>query len=206
MAIDDLLDEHEQGERVRAWLRNNGLALVVGVALGLAAIFGWRWWQDHQYQQRIAQGDGYQAVVEAIEAGDLEAATRGAAGLQGALYPSLAALRIARAQHDAGQLDAAIGTLRSVRGRSADLAGVVDGRLARLLIEGGKPQEAIDLLAGAGSATAHELRGDALLALGRREDAAASYRDALAALDVDAMQRGLLELKLSSAGAAPAGG
>ena len=24
MAIDDLLDEHEQGERVRTWLRQNG--------------------------------------------------------------------------------------------------------------------------------------------------------------------------------------
>ena len=24
MAIDDLLDEHEQSERVRGWLRNNG--------------------------------------------------------------------------------------------------------------------------------------------------------------------------------------
>lgn len=206
MAIDDLLDEHEQGERVRAWLRNNGLALVVGVVLGLGAIFGWRWWQDHQYRERVAQGDGYQAVVQAVEAGDLEAATRGAGDLQGPLYPTLAALRIARAQHDAGQRDAAIETLRAVRGRSADLAGVVDGRLARLLIDVGKPQEALDLLAGAESATAHELRGDALLAMGRREDAAASYRDALAALDADAMQRGLLELKLSSAGAAPAGG
>ena len=31
MAIDDLLDEHEQSERVRAWLRNNAAGLIGGV-------------------------------------------------------------------------------------------------------------------------------------------------------------------------------
>ena len=30
MAIDDLLDEHEQSERVRTWLRKNGLSIIGG--------------------------------------------------------------------------------------------------------------------------------------------------------------------------------
>ena len=33
----DQTDEYEQGERVRAWLRNNGSSLITGIALGLAA-------------------------------------------------------------------------------------------------------------------------------------------------------------------------
>jgi predicted negative regulator of RcsB-dependent stress response len=206
MAIDDLLDEHEQGERVRTWLRRNGPALVVGVALGLGAIFGWRWWQDQQYQQRIAHGDRYQDLVEAIEADDLDAAATQAAALEGTLYRTLAALKLARAQYDAGRADAAVATLQGVRGVDPSMDAVVDARLARLLIDTGKAQEAIDLLAGDDSANASEMRGDAQLALGRRDEAAESYRAALAALDEDAMQRGLLELKLSSAGAAPAGG
>jgi predicted negative regulator of RcsB-dependent stress response len=206
MAIDDLLDEHEQGERVRTWLRRNGPALVVGVALGLGAIFGWRWWQEQQYQQRIAHGDSYQDVVEAIESNDLEAAAARAGALEGTLYPTLAALKLARAQYDAGHADDAIATLRGVRGREPTLAAVVDARLARLLIDTGKAQEAITLLEGDSSAQASEMRGDAQLALGQRDAAAESYRAALAALDEDAMQRGLLELKLSSAGAPPAEG
>lgn len=40
MAIDDLLDEHEQSERVRNWLKNNGAGMIGGIALGLAVIFG----------------------------------------------------------------------------------------------------------------------------------------------------------------------
>ena len=38
MAIDDLLDEHEQSERVRSWLRNNGAGLLGGVALATLVV------------------------------------------------------------------------------------------------------------------------------------------------------------------------
>ena len=48
MAIDELLDEHEQGERVRAWLRENALGIIGGIALGLGLIYGWQWWQRQQ--------------------------------------------------------------------------------------------------------------------------------------------------------------
>ena len=51
MAIDDLLDEHEQGERVRTWLRKNALGILGGLALGIAAIYGWRAWESHQARQ-----------------------------------------------------------------------------------------------------------------------------------------------------------
>jgi predicted negative regulator of RcsB-dependent stress response len=52
MAIDDLLDEHEQGERVRSWLRKNGAVMVGGVALGVAVIVGWQWWNARQARPR----------------------------------------------------------------------------------------------------------------------------------------------------------
>ena len=34
MALDDLLDEHEQSERVRSWIRSNALGLLGGIVLG----------------------------------------------------------------------------------------------------------------------------------------------------------------------------
>ena len=41
MAIDDLLvDEHEQSERVRNWLRNNGIGIIAGIALVVVAGVG----------------------------------------------------------------------------------------------------------------------------------------------------------------------
>ena len=40
MAIDDLLDEHEQSERVRSWLRKNGVSILAGVAIAIGRIAG----------------------------------------------------------------------------------------------------------------------------------------------------------------------
>ena len=54
MAIDDLLDEHEQSEKVRTWLQKNALGLIGGVALGLGLIGGWQWWQKRTQEQGFA--------------------------------------------------------------------------------------------------------------------------------------------------------
>ena len=48
MAIDDLLDEHEQSERVRSWLRKNGASILGGVVIAIGAIAGWQWYQKDQ--------------------------------------------------------------------------------------------------------------------------------------------------------------
>ncbi|WP_411832036.1 YfgM family protein [Pseudoxanthomonas mexicana] len=203
MAIDDLLDEHEQSERVRSWLRNNATTLVGGVALGLAVILGWQWWQKHLLgSQQKAHAD-YQAAVESIAGGDLEKARSAIAGLSDKkIYAELAALRLARAQAEAGQTDAALATLRGIDPEPA-LQSLVNVRLARLLTESGKPADAVTLLAGATDAAGLEARGDALLVTGKQDEARDAYSRALTALDVAAPQRRLLEIKLADTGGLP---
>ena len=194
--MDELLDEHEQGERVRAWLRNNGAALIGGVVLGLGAIFGWKWWQQQEQAQREAAGQAYQDTVESIEAGDPAAAAPIVAGLDAAPYETLAALRL-------GQADAAIATLQGVSAEDPALANVVQLRLARLLVDGGKAEDALALLGTATQPATLELRGDAEAALGRRDAARAAYEQALAGLETDSPQRQLLEIKLVAVGGTP---
>jgi predicted negative regulator of RcsB-dependent stress response len=203
MAIDDLPDEHEQGELVRDWLRRNGAAMVVGIVLGLGAIFGWRWWQQHQLEQGAEAGNRYQATVQAIEAGDLDAAAQQAGTLGGELYPVLVSLHLAKAQHDAGRRDEAIATLQGASTRDPALARVVQLRLARLLLDADRAQEVLDLVGDATHAGAHEVRGDAFAALGRNEEAREAYRQALVLIDAGSPQRGLVELKLSAVGGIP---
>ncbi len=204
MAIDDLLDEHEQGERVRNWLRSNGAGLVGGVLLGLAIIGGWQWWQKREQAQRIDAGDRYQAALKSIKAGNLKLAQPLVAGLDGGTYATLAAMDLAKAQLDAGQRDDAIATLRATKPADPALARVVGQRLARLLIDSGKANEALQLLAAQpADADILEIRADAQFALGDHDKARATYAQALAKLDVGAPQRRLLELKLSQAGGMP---
>ncbi|WP_101927683.1 MULTISPECIES: YfgM family protein [Luteimonas] len=203
MAIDDLPDEREQGERVKSWLRDNSVGLIVGVVVGLGLIFGWTWWKQHTYDQRVAEHATYQDVSADIAAGDLDQAATRIDDLPDTAYGELMALQLAKAQLDAGDRDAAITTLQAVRGADAGVSAVVHQRLARLLTDAGRGEEAVTLLAEADNAVALEARGDAHFALQQTDRARDDYAEALRKLDSAAPQRGLLELKLSEVGGTP---
>ena len=203
MALDELLDEHEQGERVRSWLRQNSLGLVGGLALGLALIWGGRWWMEQAHQKRVAEGEAYRAALASIGANELDKAATQAAALKQGPYAALVAMDLAKAQLDAGKRDEAIATLRAVNSNDAGITLVARQRLARLLIDAGKGEDALALLAGVDDATSIEVRGDAHFALDKREDARKDYAEALRKLDVAAPQRQLLEFKLTQAGGTP---
>ncbi len=204
MAIDDLLDEHEQSERVRNWLRNNGAGLIGGVALGLAVIFGWQWWQNDRQHKKEQANLEYRKAMESIAGKDLKKAEAAVAALgeRDGVYADLAALQLAKAQVDGGQRDAAIATLRAVQPEPA-LQTVVTQRLARLLIDAGKHDEALKLIGNATDSSSLEIRGDALTAAGKLAEAREAYTKALTSLDVAAPQRRVVELKLTEVGGTP---
>ncbi len=204
MAIDDLLDEHEQSERVRTWLRNNGAGLIGGVALGLAVIFGWQWWQKDRQQKNEQANLEYRKAMTSIAGNDLKKAEAAVAALgdREGVYADLAALQLAKAQVDADQRDAAIATLRAIQPEPA-LQPVVQQRLARLLIDAGKQDEALKLIGDAADTASLEIRGDALAAAGKLAEARDAYTRALTSLDVASPQRKLVELKLTDVGGTP---
>ncbi|MGO1072651.1 YfgM family protein [Lysobacter sp. CA199] len=202
MAIDDLLDEHEQSERVLSWLRANGAGLIGGIALGLAAIGGWKWWGNHQLEQHGKAASEFQAAVDAVGAKDKAAATKVKA-LPAGMYQTLAALELAKSQVEADQRDVAIATLQGIKTDDAAMADIVTQRLARLLIDAKKPAEAVKLLGKSTSPMAIEVRGDAQFALGKADLARNEYNAALGKLDQASPRRRLLELKLTEAGGTP---
>ena len=206
MAIDHLLDEHEQSEQVRGWLRKNGGGLLGGVILGLGVIGGWQWWQQHQATQAAQAGRQYDAVVGNVQKNDLKKAKADLAALsQHDTYAALAAMQVAKGQVAAGDRDGAIATLRGVQAKDPAIDTVVRSRLARLLNDAGKPKDALAVLGDKPEgAAAIEARGDALFALGRTEEARAAYTQAMSKLDVATPQRRLVELKLIQVGGSPA--
>jgi predicted negative regulator of RcsB-dependent stress response len=203
MALDELLDEHEQGEKVRSWLKDNALGLIGGLVLGLALIGGGKWWTQRAHQERVATGETYDRMLKAVEAGELDKAKTEAASLAGTKYSALAGLDLAKAQLDAGDRDAAISTLRAATSEDPGLSAVIRQRLARLLVDAGQGEDALKLLEGVDDPASIETRGDARYALGRTDEARKDYEEALRKLDVAAPQRQLLELKLTQTGGAP---
>ena len=205
MAIDDLLDEHEQGERVRSWLRENGAGIIGGIAIGLGLIYGWQWWQRQQGAQQVQASAQFTAAVEHLQAGKVAEAKPQLAALPDGIYDTLGALALAKAQLDAGKRDEAIATLRGAKAGDPAFDAIVQDRLARLLIDAGKGKEALALLANV-DATAQvlQVRGDAYSALGQSQQAREAYAKALVLLEVGAPQRRLVELKLAEVGGTPA--
>ena len=60
--------DEEQLEALKKWWAENGKAVLVGVVLGLGAIFGWRGWISHEQGRSEAASALYEEVINAIEA------------------------------------------------------------------------------------------------------------------------------------------
>ncbi|HET9189990.1 MAG TPA: tetratricopeptide repeat protein, partial [Rudaea sp.] len=70
----DVLDEHEQGELVQKWLRENALSILIGVGLGLVLIFGWQQWRSHRNAHRLDAATQYQVFRDDLTKKDVAGA------------------------------------------------------------------------------------------------------------------------------------
>ena len=210
MAIDDQ-EEYEQGERVRSWLRSNGTSVIGGIAVGLALIAGWQWWQRKQDLHAQDAAAAYQALDEAINKSSDEsrivALARSLRGdFSGTTYATLTALRLAGHQVERGDAKAALATLDALVGKSGDpgLDQLVRVRAARLLLGLNKPKDALARIAPVAdpgyAAVVAEIRGDAEVAQGNLAAARAAYTEALTHLDAGAPTRPVIEMKLADIG------
>jgi predicted negative regulator of RcsB-dependent stress response len=209
----DQIDEYEQGENVRKWLRQNGSSLITGIALGLACVFAWQWWQGKGVRHQQEAATQFVALTDAIDANDAGRTASFAAVIArdfaDSPYSALAALRLAAFQQAHGKTADALATLAKAQAaaKDPDLSEMLTLRLARLQLIAGKPDDArkqLDRLPRSRyPAVADELRGDVAMAQGRRDDARKAYLSALTKLDQAAPIRRLVELKLIDAGGQP---
>ncbi|AXI84103.1 tetratricopeptide repeat protein [Xylella taiwanensis] len=202
MAIGDLHDEQEHGERIRTWLRKNGVGLLLGVFLGVAVIGGWHWRKVKQVDQLTFAAQQFAVFGKLLQAKELDKAAQALAKLDGAkarLYVELGALQLAKAQSEAGNTGEALRILRTLPVDS-QFRLIADQRLARLLVATGKADEANKLLATHKDEVSFEIQGDALLVLGKPEQARERYAKALSMVDIAAPQRRILEIKLMDVG------
>lgn len=206
----ELIDEHEQGERVRQWLRDNGSAIVGGIAVGLALIFGWQWWERNEVERQITAATQFQALVDASATRDAATVDSLAESLRNeygkTAYAALAALQQAELAVSQGKHDAAAAALDQSLAVTTEpaLRELIQIRRARLDLQMGTLEAGLGRLQGLSdsryTAVVAELRGDLLQRLGRSEEARAAYGDALAAMDAGAQLRFLVEMKLADLG------
>jgi len=215
--MSDMYDTHEQGERVKSWLRENGSAIVMGLVLAFGLMFGFKQWQQWETGKRQQASAEYQVLVGYIEQDRLDAAVPNYEVLKSeypkSAYTAMASLVMAKARLNSGQADLAAKALtHAMENAQPDPVQVIAReRLARVRLSQGDSAAALALLDGAPSDEGFEsqfaeIRGDIHLSNGATEQAIESYRTSLELLDEGVGNRRYLVMKLEALGADVDGG
>ncbi|MEM7401264.1 MAG: tetratricopeptide repeat protein [Pseudomonadota bacterium] len=200
--------EEQQVEALKEWWKENGFAVLAGAGLGIAALFGWYSWNNHQDNLATQASDIFALVQEAVNKNDATALQEKAnmlrADYASTPYASLAMLHNAKAQHDKGDSTATEESLRWVikNSKQDNVQAVARLRLARLLLAENKIDDAQALIESnmpdAYSSMANEVRGDIFVAKGEIEQAKQAYDQAMQSASGNNVE--FLELKRNDLG------
>lgn len=218
------LSDEQQLESLKHWWKENGMQLVLIVALSVGGWYAWQQWQGNKKAKAEMGSLVYiemmdiasQAPLSALLDEQREAMVEKSqvlkndyANTQYAHYAGLLLAKLAVAEK---RLDDAAEELQIVidNTRGEELSYIAKMRLARLEMGRKNYPEALQLLEGDTPAailpSVAELRGDIHLFAGDQPAARAAYKSALDALGSgDQRLRALLELKLNQVMATPVG-
>ena len=220
MAVYDL-EEQDQIDDLKAWWQRWGNSVTTAAVVALiavAAVQGWRWWNAKQAEEASAL---FGALSQAVRANELPKAKEVTSQIEDKFtrtgYAARAALVLAKMLFDSGDTAGARTQLLWVIDRSdeTELKEIARYRLAEVLLNDKQYDEALKMLdAKHGDPFAGlyaDLRGDALAAAGRNDEAKAAYQVALAKLDAKSSYKAYVQVKLDALGgvppaAVPAGG
>jgi predicted negative regulator of RcsB-dependent stress response len=206
----DYETDDEKVEAIKKWWKDNGVSVVAGVAIGLAAVYGWRAWVQHREGVGQQASAAFEQLLVAAEgpdsAGALAQAEAIRQGYGDSAYAGLADLMEAKVKFKAGDPAGAVAALQRVMDKAPDpaLGRIAALRLARIVLDQGDLGRAAaiaDKYAGSGAFSGDfaAIQGDIAASQGRTADARAAYERAIAA---GASLSQLLRLKLDNLPAA----
>lgn len=151
----DNLSNKEQADLVKAFWRDYGRWILVAIIIGLLAGFGWRWYQGHEQQKKIAASALYNDMLQTSLVGANEKPVNAAImndfknHFPNSTYRVFAEFYMAHQQMKKGKFSAAEKNLRAVvaSGANTALKDLARVRLARVLLEQKQPKAALQAVA-----------------------------------------------------------
>ena len=214
--MDYLKTDEEQGEALKRWLAQNGLGLLVAIAVGVGSVLGYQQWQQYQINQQSDAAGRYQELIELSAVNfseqdtdaDYERLLTIADGLRqshaGSNYAALGAGIVAAQAVERGDFDLAVSQLTYAEAELElpELKAMASLRLARLELELGQGDAALNRVRSMSAeffkGSRSELEGDILVALEKPLEAREAYLRAQASLTEAGLNTAVVDLKLSA--------
>jgi predicted negative regulator of RcsB-dependent stress response len=207
MAYD--LEEQEQLDELKAWWKTYGKWVTNGLIALLVVFAAYQVWQYFQNKQAVDASTQFQAL-QVIDEKDLKAIQAKAAEIMddyaGTPYAGRAALYVAKANYAANDVKSAKAQLEWAikNAKETSVHAIASLQLANILAEEKSYEAALKLLEAEHDAGFDglflDMKGDVLVALGKKQEAKAAYENALLKLDADGKYRYLTQQKLEALG------
>ena len=200
--------DEEQVEKLKAWLKQNGISIVLGVVIGMGGIGGYRYWQHVQKTTAEQASVHFTQMMNALNASDNDSieiyANKLIQEFSETEYALMAHLALAKNHVRQGEFGQAEVSLQQIIGTTAKepFAYLARTRLAEIQLQTEQFDQALTTLSvdfpGEFAANVEELRGDIYAGQGKISDAVEAYRNALEAdpgpADGDFLQQKLDDL------------
>ncbi len=195
--------EEQQVEALKKWWKENATSLIVGLVVGVSALFGWRYYGDQQNIHAVQASDLYMQVMQSVALKTVDDKTIDISNTlindySDTPYASLASLTLAKTEYEKDNIDGATAQLElAIKVSNEDtIKQIANLRLVSIYIEQEKYDQAAAALAMQHSAIYdaqyEELKGDLYVAKGDAEQARMAYDKALSLLGENASRKWLL--------------
>ena len=180
--------EEEQVEKLKAWFKENGASIVLGIIIGVGGIGGYNYWMHMQETAAAEASSHYTQMIEALSAGNNDAVQKQAdillSDYASTDYALMGQLALAKSHVVNGEFENAEAALQQVVGNAAQkpIAYVARTRLAAVQVQAGQYDAALTSLAiefpSQFAARVEELRGDIYALQGKSAEAIEAYQKA----------------------------
>lgn len=186
------LEEQEQLDSIKTWWKMYGNLVTGLVTVAALAVVGWQGWNWYKNSQSTQASAIFTVLEEAATAKDAQRVKAAAGELTekfgGTTYAALGAMTAAKASFDAGDLKTAKLQLAWVADNGKnEIKDVARLRLVAVLLDEKSYDEALKQVevphAPAFNARFSDLKGEILLAQGKKAEARTAFKAALASLD-----------------------
>jgi predicted negative regulator of RcsB-dependent stress response len=200
------LSEDEQVQKIKEWVKKNGIVVICGIAVFFAANFGWRYWQQYRERQNIQASSLYEQLIAAQITHRYDDVKLYAQRLRDDYartpYASLASLMAARDATIKKDLSIVEQDLQWVidHAKSKAFKQIARIRLARVFMEDQQSQKALTILEviedKAYLAKIYEVKGDVYLSTEDKKLALQEYQKAIEFAGSNSVIKSIIEMKI----------